>query len=67
MFDKDVTKEEIDALKPMTGFRWTSRFDKSCYFDYLEGDDAKYNTLDKDILYGIMGYSAPEAVTLPTT
>jgi hypothetical protein len=67
MFDKDVTKEEIDALKPMKGFRWTSRFDKSSYFDYLEGDDAKYNNLDKDILYGIMGYSAPEAVTLPAT
>jgi len=51
MFKGDVTKEEIDKLKPMKGFRWTSRFDGSSYFDYLEGDSALYNTLDKDILY----------------
>lgn len=54
MFDKDVTKEEIDSLKPMTGFRWTSRFDGSSYFGYLEGEDAEYNAIDKDILYGIL-------------
>lgn len=54
LFDRGVSLEEIDKLRPMSGFRWTSRFDGSSYFYYLEGDSAKYNTIDKDILYGII-------------
>jgi hypothetical protein len=51
LLKNDLTKKQVDELKPMAGFRWTNRMNGTCSLDYLKGDNAKYNTFDKDILY----------------
>jgi len=50
---KTVTQEEIEAWKPTYGFRWSSRWDGTGYADLLEGEDAIYNVIDKDILLAL--------------
>lgn len=45
-----ITQEEIDKYKPTKGYRWSSRYNGTSYTNYLEGDDAIYNTIDKDLL-----------------
>lgn len=53
LMNDNVTEEEIEKYKPTRSFRWSSRYNGTSYTNYLEGDDAIYNTIDKDILYGI--------------
>jgi len=53
LMDNDVDIQKIDDYKPMWQFRWSSRFNGTYYTRYLEDDDAKYNVLDKDILYSV--------------
>lgn len=47
---KKLDPSNISKYKPMNGFRWSSRLNKTSYFRYLDGDDATYNAIDKDIL-----------------
>lgn len=46
-----ITVEEIHQYQPKNKTRWTSRFDGTTYFRLLEGEDALYNVIDKDLLY----------------
>jgi hypothetical protein len=49
----DIDKKTIDEYKPMWQFRWSVRFNGTCYERYLKGDDALYNVIDKDILISL--------------
>lgn len=48
---RDITLAEIHQYKPKNMTRWTSRFDGTNFFRLLEGDDAIYNVIDKDLLF----------------
>lgn len=50
LMGKEITQEEIDEYQPTRGYRWSSRYNGTSYTNYVEGDDAIYNILDKDIL-----------------
>lgn len=49
----EVTQEEIDNFYPMECYRWSCRFNGTSYSNYVKGDDAIYNTIDKDVLLGL--------------
>jgi hypothetical protein len=40
--------------KPTHWFRWSTRLNGTSYYDYLTGDDATYNTIDRDILLPVL-------------
>jgi len=50
---KDISQQEIDNYNPSYGFRWSIRFDGTEYIDLLQGEDAIYNVIDKDILMAL--------------
>jgi len=50
MMDKYITDKQIKEYKPMSDYRWSSRMDGATSFKFLDGPDAKYNVIDKDIL-----------------
>lgn len=54
MFRGGVKKSDVEVLKPMKAFRWTDRFDGSCYKEYLDDKNNVYNVIDKDILYSFI-------------
>lgn len=50
LMNKNVPQEKIDAYKPVDGYRWSCRFNGTTYAYIQEGDNAKYNTIDKDLI-----------------
>ena len=50
LMTRHPTQKQIDQYQPLEGFRWSSRMDGTSNFNYLTGDNAHYNTLDKDLL-----------------
>jgi hypothetical protein len=46
-----VEIEELSAYKPMYRFGWSSEWNGTEWFEKLENEDAKYNIIDKDILF----------------
>lgn len=53
LMGKNVDIKEIEEYNPLYYYRWQNRLNKTNYSYKLEGDDALFNTIDKDILYSI--------------
>lgn len=53
MMRRYVALNKIEEYKPKWGNRWSSRFDGTEWTYELQGDNAIYNVLDKDILLPI--------------
>ena len=48
---EDIPIEDINAYKPTKSTRWSNHLNGTFYTEYLSGDDAIYNVMDKDLLY----------------
>jgi len=49
-----VDNNLIENYRPMKTFRWSNRFNGTCYGEFLENDNAKYNVIDKDVLLSLL-------------
>ena len=53
LMDVDVDKSVIDNYKSKWTFRWSNRFNGTCYTYNLKDESSVYNVIDKDILYSV--------------